>query len=364
MKKLVFVLPTFNPGGAENVMIRLANHFCNYYDVSLLVINGGGVLKTAVAEEVKVVDLKCEKVRNAFFIARSTLRKMQVDCVFSSISRLNILLSLINRSQKNKFKLILREVNTPSAALTSIRYGFVYKMLYRCLYPYADKIVCQSRHMWNEMQMEIGLKPDKLVQIYNPLNERFLPENTTIPYNPYSKQINLLSVGRFEPQKGFDILLDAFAEVEKKHCNLHLVILGDGQQRQKLESRIKLLELSSKITMPGFINDIYPYLYHADVVVSSSRYEGLPNILIEAIACGTPIVATNCPGGTAEIVVQGVNGYLSEKISAESLAHSLNKYLTKPSSYDRESIKKTSERFQPNTIYRQYHQLFSATIGC
>ncbi|MCB1755985.1 MAG: glycosyltransferase, partial [Gammaproteobacteria bacterium] len=160
--KIVFVLPTFNPGGAENVMVRLANHFQAQYDVHILVIKGGGILQENIRQSIPVHDLKCDRVRHAFGLLRGRIKSLEPDIVFSSISRLNILLSLIRLSLREKFRLILREVNTPSVALQATGSPGLYKFLYKLLYPRAEVIICQSDDMLGEMQTEIGLVKNKL----------------------------------------------------------------------------------------------------------------------------------------------------------------------------------------------------------
>lgn len=226
--KIVFVLPTFNPGGAENVMIRLANHFQKNDHVHLLVVNGGGLLQENVDSNITVHDLECERVRDAFGPLRKTIRLLRPDIVFSSISRLNILLSLINLTLIKKFRLILREVNTPSVALKATGFAGIYKFLYRFLYPKAQVIICQSDNMLDEMHSLIGLDKNKLVRIYNPLNEKLAEQRVTVPDNPYVFERNFLSIGRFESQKGFDILIEAFALFRKSYPDVGLTLLGEG----------------------------------------------------------------------------------------------------------------------------------------
>ncbi len=212
------------------------------------------------------------------------------------------------------------------------------------------------------MKKEIGLTK-KLVQIYNPVNENYIGflDKRTIQ-NPYKNKLTFLSIGRFEPQKGFDMLLDAFSMIANKYTRIHLVILGDGPLREELENKINVLHLEDRVHLPGFESNILPYLYYAQALVSSSVYEGLPNVLIESITVGTPVIATNCPGGTAEIVVPGKNGVMCHKISANALADVWGCFIDSDTHYQRKCVKKTANKFHPNLIYKKYDELFNLAI--
>ncbi len=362
MKKLVFVLPTFNPGGAENVLIRLANYFCRFYEVHLLVVMSGGVLQKTVSEKITVHDLDCARVRHAFTPLRSTLKGIRPDIVFSTITRLNILLLLVNETLWFKYKLILRQVNIPSKSTDSQALAYVYKIIYRWLYPRAKRIVCQSDFMLKEMQLEFGVKKHKLLLIYNPVSEKYLRQPRDIPPNPFRRSIRFLSIGRLEEQKGYDILIEAFALIHREYPESELVILGQGHLQYALQDQIQNLGLSQSVRLEGFKENVLPYVYHAHAVVSSSHYEGLPNALIESITMGTPVLATACPGGTREVVKDGRNGYLIETVTAGDIAAGLIKMIEQPLTHDRQSVRETAKLFHPDNIYRQYRTLFDSLV--
>ncbi len=340
-------------------MIRLANRFCEDFDVHLLVINGGGVLQERVSSSVTVHDLQCDRVKNSFTLIRKKLKSLEPKWVFASIIRLNFIVALIKLSMPGRFKLVIRQPAMPANCLEAVKYKKLNRIAYRSLYPVADHIICQSKDMQIEMISVLGLDKSKLLQIYNPRNEQYNLNLVKSVASPYSEhKLNFLSIGRFEHQKGYDLLIPAFAKFCQDKPDVCLTILGDGPLRESLEFSIHANGLEGRVSLPGFIKEPMPYLYNASALVSSSRYEGLSNVVIESMSLGTPVVATRCPGGMSEIVQDGVNGYLSEQISVEGICATLQKFIEMPLNSDRKQIAATAAKFEPESVYQQYLQLF------
>ena len=143
-------------------------------------------------------------------------------------------------------------------------------------------------------------------------------ENSPSPYKPGS--IHLVSVGRLNYQKGYDLLLKILKQCLEKVKELHLTIMGEGSEEKSLKKMAAELELGDSVCFIGHQDNPYPFMNHADLFISSSRWEGLPNAVLESLACGTPVLAFDCPGGTNEIIVDDKNGWLvpSEDIEAMS----------------------------------------------
>jgi len=159
-----------------------------------------------------------------------------------------------------------------------------------------------------------------------------------------------LAVGRLVYQKNFQLLIDAFAEV-RKTCNARLMILGDGEERDELEAKVKSLNIRDDIEMPGFVENPYSYMKNAAVYVLSSRYEALPTVLIEAMYCGTQLVAVDCPSGPREILLDGKYGELVPPESRGELANAIVRAL------EREEFKQdpaACDRFTDHNVIKQY----------
>jgi glycosyltransferase involved in cell wall biosynthesis len=200
------------------------------------------------------------------------------------------------------------------------------------LYPRADYIIAVSNAVALDSQDYFKLrKPIKV--IYNPVVTPALYNKSSAeavhPFFQNKEAPVLVAIGRLSAQKDFSTLLKAFAEVRKMQ-NAKLLILGEGEERPLLETLAKTLNLGDDFSMPGFVNNPYPYIKNADVLVSSSAWEGLPTVLIEALALGTPVVATDCPGGSSEILQGGLYGNLVPMQNPLALAEAIVETLASP----------------------------------
>jgi len=199
-------------------------------------------------------------------------------------------------------------------------------------YPKADKIIVISHGLANEMHQVLDIPREKIVVIYNPIApEVFQKMNEPInhPWFEHEQPPVILAAGRFTKQKDFPNLLRAFAIV-RRNRPARLLILGDGEDRPLLEQLIKDLGISEDVSLPGFTDNPYAFMKRAAVFVLSSIYEGLPNVLLEALACGCPVVATDCPTGPREILDNGLYGRLVPVGDHEALAKAILETLDNP----------------------------------
>jgi glycosyltransferase involved in cell wall biosynthesis len=180
-------------------------------------------------------------------------------------------------------------------------------------YHWADAVVAVSQGVADDLRRITGLGEDKVRVIYNPVITPAVFNNAEEPLEhawfAQGEPPVVLGVGRLTAQKDFATLIRAFRQV-RNHCEARLVILGEGQERSRLEAMLKELGLSGDASLPGFVDNPYPYMKHAAVFVLSSRWEGFGIVVAEALALGSPVVATNCPSGPAEILGGGRWGQL------------------------------------------------------
>ena len=183
----------------------------------------------------------------------------------------------------------------------------------------------------------MGFEPGKVRVVYNPVVDRELIAKAKSSLdNPWFEPGNppvFLAVGRLTEQKDFLTLIKAFAMLRKQRL-ARLIILGEGECRSELEAMIKTLEISEDVCLPGFVQNPYAYMSHASAFVLSSRHEGLPTVLIEAMACGCPVVSTDCPSGPKEILESGKYGSLVAIGNSVALADAMIQTLEVPVSRD------------------------------
>jgi glycosyltransferase involved in cell wall biosynthesis len=317
--KIVFILPSLKGGGAERVILTLANGFKKRgNDVYLLLINDEIDYSEEILDGVKIVNLGSKRVLFSFFGIRRFLNEERPDIVFSTIAHLNVYVLLIKAMlPKNRLKYVIRESNTLSEVLkihNSIKNKLLHLMI-KIQYPKADLIIAPSRGVADDLINNYNINKDLINVIYNPIDYKTLLKSAEEPFVNIDLDIGqtktIIGIGSLSKQKDFSTLIKAFYRVEKSY-DCKLIILGEGQERENLESLIKELDLQNRIFMPGFDKNPFKYLKNADIFILSSIYEGLPNVLIQALLLGVPCIATNCKSGPDEILKYGDYGQLVE----------------------------------------------------
>lgn len=208
--------------------------------------------------------------------------------------------------------------------------------LMRYLYPIAQCIVAVSSGIAKELEEDKKIRSDKIQVIYNPVVNQELLDQARLPIeHPWFKADQppvILAVGRLEMQKDYQTLIHAFRDLRDRQ-EVHLLILGEGSSRSHLESLVKELKLENDVSLPGFVENPYAYMSHSKVMVLSSIWEVLPTVLIEALACGCPIVSTDCEHGPSEILEGGKYGWLVPVSDKIALANAMKNALEATEDY-------------------------------
>ena len=352
-KSILFILPDLNAGGAERIVTTLANHLPREkYETSILLLRKEGFYLDFLKNDIAIIDVKTPRIRHSLKPILQQIRKRKPDIVFSGFGEVNAYLSLfIKLFPKTKF--IARETNVVSQHVTRKEIRFFYKF-----YNNYHKIICQSDDMMNDLVENFKIKKEKIIKINNPVDFSFIEEkliNETKPGSYREDFKNVVAIGNLSSRKGFDNLVKVFEKIKQLKVLLH--ILGDGIDKELLHQMKSDFGLENVI-FHGIQKNPYPFLKFADLFILSSRYEGFPNVLLEAGACGTYALANNCKGGINEIIQSKINGEISAIENHKEFATKILEVLEQ--THDKESIKNSIQyRFSKEIILEKYFEVFN-----
>lgn len=335
---VLFVTTVLGGGGAEKHMLRVANHLDRErFRVSLALVKPEGEFEPSLSSDVKKFYLNPKRVGSTTMRAlqsvgplRRLVERERPDLVFSVIDLVNLVSVYAARGARPSPKVVLGVQTPPSIAygswhpVSKLILGLMPRM-----YPNADAVVALSKGVAEDIDALVPRTRGRVTVIHNAGVERDVRVLARESLSPGERPDGPLVVacGRLKPLKGFAHLIDALAEV-RKTVPAHLWIVGEGEQRAELERKVERLGLKGCVRLLGFHENPYRYMAAADAFVLSSLFEGFGNVIVEAMACGAPVVATDCPYGPREIIRDGENGLLVEPASADSLARGILRVLT------------------------------------
>jgi glycosyltransferase involved in cell wall biosynthesis len=352
--------------GAERVWLNLAAEFAaRGHRVDLVLGRRTGYLAEAVPPDVRVVDLA---VRSRWPLVGALLRdpvsagslapalaalpppwilaavpaladylvRERPDALLSALSYSNLAALWARERARVPVRVVISERNTLSVRSAHAR-DWQWRVLPKVearWYPRADAILAVSEGVADDLARTAGIARERITVTYNPVDIRAVEaaarEPVAHPWLRAGEPPVVLGVGKLKPQKGFDVLLRAFSRVRSGRA-ARLVILGEGPQRRALERLAREVGLTADdLALPGFVANPYAWMARSAVFALSSRWEGLPNALIEALACGCAVVSSDCPSGPAEILGAGRLGPLVPVDDAEALAAAIGRVLAAP----------------------------------
>ena len=314
-KHVVMYMPSLRGGGAERVMLGLAAGLAERgLHVDLVLVRAEGEYLYQVPEAVRVIDLNSHRTAASFLKLVRYLRRERPDVVVSALTPTNVVALIAKLLFRKEIRVVVRQDNTFTEEFDngSSKVRWVLRVL-KWLLPRADGIVSVSNGVSDDLRDVVPAASHKIITIYNPVVWPDHASKAAAPVDHPSycdKDIPVvLSVGRLMPVKDHATLLRAFAQVVHSRP-ARLVILGEGPERRNLTEHAERLGITQHFDMPGFCLNPFAYMSKSRVFVLSSRYEGLPTVLIEAMACGTPVVSTDCRSGPREILENGKWGHL------------------------------------------------------
>lgn len=335
-KRILFLVSSMEGGGAERVAALLSNHWVEQgHSLTLMpTFSGRGDCLYTLDERVEL-DYLADRVRSTqpsilnrvkrFVALRRAIKELRPDIVISFMTQVNIV-ALTAVMRLNIPVIVSERVHPPAYPL-----GFLLERLRKWLYPHAHAVVVQTERSIQWLQSTIPNARGIVIPnpIIWPLAKLESSESTIEVFNSQTKI--LLAVGRLEEQKGFDLLLKAFSQISKQLPDWQLVILGEGSQRDKLEEQCDQLGLNDRIHLPGRVSNLADWYERADLYVMSSRFEGFPNTLLEAMAHGLPAVSFDCETGPHDIIRDGIDGVLvAPESDYEGLAGALTALMNDP----------------------------------
>ena len=348
MRKIILIVPSLAKGGVERVVSILSKGLSKYYQVYVIIYHN----PVEYEIEGELINLETptgnlwRKVKNIFYRVvklKRLIKKISPDIILSFMGNLHPILT---------FEPVIVSIHNNPDFFPVYR-KFLLHTVYKL--PNVKKIITCSSEIEKKLSSNYSLKNTKT--IYNPLNLDYIAKELLAP-KPFEFDY-VLAIGRLNRQKGFDILIKSFAKTDLKN-SIKLVILGEGKERKNLEELIAELNLENKVLLFGKVDNPFIYMKYAKFFILSSRYEGFVMVLLETLACDTPVIAANCETGTSEIIDNKKNGLLVPVADEEALKAAMGKLF-----YDKELYKKIKanthksiERFDVKNIVKEWLKLF------
>lgn len=367
MHVLLVIFSLAEVGGAERVMSLMANYWTEKGWVVTIVDFKEGKLFYGLYPQVKHVTLQlkskhtnlCKRIINYLHDnhkIKSYIEKEKPDLIISFSTGTNF--KVLRAMYFSKIPIIVSERNVNSKYMRS----FILKHYRSCLYLKAKSIVCQTQTMMDYFSYQIRRKS---IIIPNPVPK--VSDHIFLPDIDLPEGKILFAVVEMTPkkmhQKGYDLLIPIFSNLAKKHPDWHLVILNDGPEKAAIEKDMIRFNLQNRVHLPGKVKDIISVFKAGDLFVLSSRYEGFPNALCEAMACGLPVVSFDCPSGPADIIRHGIDGILVPPEDEEGLEKALDELMRDKCL--RETMGKRAveivERFSVGKIMGMWEKLIYST---
>ena len=355
--RIALVIPHLGGGGAERSVLKLARGLIERgHGVDILVFKKIDTLEDEFPPQARQFILKPGRVngfRDRIRLARRfgfrILKLLRTDLLKDARSVAAyideerpdcILPSLPGAKSATLLALCftrLNPVTIPTVRIVLMNTKRRFRKLYAILFPTADHIVAVSDGVADNVALKLGIPRERISRIYNPVVSAEIAELArAVPDHPWTSDDGppvILGAGRLARVKDFPTLLRAFRRVSRNR-EVRLIILGEGSWRRRLENMIRKMGLQEKVSLPGWVPNPYAFMSRASAFVLSSKQEGLPGVLIQALACGCPCVSTNCPSGPTEILDNGRFGPLVPVGNDSALAAAMERVLDSPPDKD------------------------------
>lgn len=363
-KKITILIKNLQNGGAQKVCVTLCNELIKRnYNVELWLLDyEKNSLTLQLHEDVNIIHLQKKKVRDSVFKLVKLFRKHKPAGILIFNIELTILSILIKKIFQVKTLIFFRSINTLSQIFqyprTNVEKHFTSRLI-RVVLPYCDKIVAQSNGMKNDLVSNFNIDEKKIDVIHNPaVNLRQINKQDKVA--AIEEKNYFLYVGRLTPQKGLETLIRIFKTARRQIPGIQLLIVGEGPEEEKLKALTVSLEMNSSVVFTGFKQNTSDFYLNAKATVLTSLYEGFPNVLVESIAIGTPVIAFNCPSGPEDIIEPGINGILVPNQDIKAFTEAVISVATDQLQFQKQQVIETSKKFSVETVISQYEAVLNA----
>lgn len=360
--KIFFFLSNLAGGGAQHTMVNILKSIDKNSFTSTLVLldyDPNDAYVSLLPDGIKIINLN-SRARYAAWKIKKIIEDKQPDMLFSTIPQVNFAVWLGNKISFKKSKMILRETNYREKGINTTTFR---QKLYRKIYRDADRVIGLSDGVTEHMIKIYQLDSTKVVRIYNPVDIEEIEARCKDSCElKYCKSFKLIACGRLVKQKNYPVLIKALIKLKQKgYTDFELFIMGAGPDEKTLQRMISNYALNEQVKLIGFQNNPYAYMRQADLFVLSSLWEGFANVVVEAMVCGTPVLAADCPHGPREILKDGAYGWLVPTNSNPDQFSITLEHLMHQHDEIEQMSNKVCERakdFDVKNIVRQYEMVF------
>jgi glycosyltransferase involved in cell wall biosynthesis len=319
--RILLLLSHLGGGGAEHVMELLARGLSREkYEVHLGLVGEAGASGEALPEWVSVHALDAGRARAAAFPLLQLIWRLRPDVVLTGAAEVSFLVLLLRPLFPPGMSVLVRQTSTASSTPALGAAPPFLRLLYRVLYRYSDRVICQSQAMARDLAREAGIAEEQIEVLPNPVDLKGIRAAARGPKVQSGPGPHLLAMGRLSREKGFDLLIGALAQVRERFPAAELTLAGAGREEPALRALCRELRVDAAVNFAGHVKNPYTLFPGATLFVLPSRHEGMPNALLEAAAAGLPIVATPASGGVVDLLRGYRGAWLAPEISAEALA--------------------------------------------
>lgn len=353
---IAFVLPSFAGGGAERVILTLiARLDRTRFHPHLIVLDAHGPLASCVPADIPVITLGHGRLRSALPALARALHRLRPAAVVATIGYLNLGVLALRPVLPARTRIIVREANLPLPALRGLPTSAPARWLYRRLYRRADAVVCPAEAVAEAMIREHRISPHQIHVVYSPVDVAAVRAAAVPIERAPGAGPRLVAAGRLHRQKGFDRLLPLCGELPP---DARLCIMGEGPAREELAGQARRLGVADRVGFPGFRSDPWRLIAGADAFLLPSRWEGMPNVALEALALGVPVIATPEAGGIVEVAALAPAGAVTIAAAGPSFAAAMASVRPSPPTGLRASLLPVAFQIEP--AVRRFEALLDA----
>lgn len=354
--KVLFVASSLRIGGSERVLIEILKRLDRgAFEPHLALLACEGGFLEHVPPDIPVHWVGARRARTASLPLARLCWSLRPQAILSFAAQVNAALILAKPLLPRGTRVLVREGANVTLAEVA---GCVRRAAYRTLYRHADAVICQSDDMIRRMVTCFGLPRHKLFRIYNPVDPVELEQRAEGGFTYKGPRPHLIAVGRFAHVKGMDLLIRAMAVIVRDYPAARLTLVGGGPLETDLRELARSTGVEATVDFMGYQNNPYPFIRAADLLVIPSRNEALPNVALEALALGIPVVATDCPGGIREIA-QCTKRLVLAGVDADALATAIKQAIVEMPKHESHRSQEADflREFSPGRIIPLYEEL-------